>query len=102
MTWDEIYKGVMPVVDKVAQKVGQVTDLATLEIKKNAQEKVLSSAFATLGKLFYASVTSEEKNLDAEIAEAVRTIAVEEKKLAVIETRLRQIKERSIQANESV
>lgn len=102
MTWDEIYKGVMPVMDKVAEKVGQVTDIAALEIKKNAQEKALSGAFATLGRLFYASVTSEEKNLDAEIAEAVRTIAVEEKKLAVIETRLRQIKERSIQANESV
>lgn len=102
MTWDEIYKGVMPVMDKVAEKVGQITDLATLEIKKNAQEKALSLAYATLGRLFYASVTSEEKELDAEIAEAVRAIAVEQKRLAVIEARLRQLKERSTQTNESL
>ena len=102
MTWDEIYKGVMPVMDKVAEKVGQVTDLATLEIKRATQEKALSGAYATLGKLFYASVTSDKKELDNEIAAAVRSIAIEQKKLAAIDARLSEIKERSAANHEPV
>ena len=102
MTWDEIYKGVMPVMEMVAEKVGQVTDLATLEFKRATQEKALSTAYAALGRLFYASVTSEEKELDAEIAEAIRAVALEQKRLAVIEARLKELKNRSGEQHESV
>lgn len=102
MTWDEIYKGVLPMVDKVAEAVGQVTDLASLELKRATQEKALSGAYAKLGKLFYASVTSDTKNLDAEIAEAVRTVATEQKRLAAIEARLKELKERNGEKHESV
>lgn len=102
MTWDEIYNGVMPMVDRVAEKVEQVTDLAALEIKRANREKALSGAYATLGKLFYTSVTSEEKNLDDKITEAVRTVAVEEKKLAAIEAKLKELKARNGERHESV
>lgn len=102
MTWDEIYAGVAPMVDKVAVKIAETADLAALEFKRSAQEKALQSAYAALGKLFYVSVMSTEKTLDEQISSAVSTVAIEQKKLAAIEAQIRKAKERSSEKNESL
>ena len=102
MTWDEIREGIVPMIDKVAVKISQTADLATLEFKKNAQEKALGDAYTTLGKLFYTSLMSEEKTLDGQISAAVSAVTVEQKKLAAIREQLRTAKERSAPGHESL
>lgn len=93
MTWDEIYTRVAQTADKVAVKIHQTTDRAALEIKRTAQEKRLSDAYESLGKLFYQSLSDEEKKHDAEIADAVEQIAHAEAELEAIRIEIQKSKE---------
>ena len=93
MSWDQIYGNVKQGMEKAATKLEKTADLASLQIKLAGAEHKMQEAYTLLGRLAYQNAIKPSPKTEAEMAKAIRVVALARKNVREITEQVRLQKE---------
>jgi hypothetical protein len=93
MSWDQLYGNVKQGVEKAANKLEQTADLASLQIKLAGAEHKMQEAYILLGRIAYQNAVKPTPETEAQMAQAVRVVAMARRAVREINEQVRKQKE---------
>ena len=93
MSWDQIYGNVKQGMGKAASKLEQTADLASLQIKLAGAEHKMQEAYILLGRLAYQNAVKPSPATEAEMAKAIRVVALARRNVREVTEQVRLQKE---------
>ena len=93
MSWDQLYGNVKQGVEKAANKLEQTADLASLQIKLAGAEHKMQEAYILLGRIAYQNAVKPTPETEAQMAQAVRVVAMARRTVREMNEQVRQQKE---------
>ena len=89
MDWKELQENTKVITGYAAQKINEMSDLASLHLKLKTSEYRLRLLYEELGKTAYLHFTTEESRAER-IKKFVEAIAVEQKSVADLKAAIRE------------
>jgi hypothetical protein len=93
MDWKEIQEGTKALTDIAAQKINEMSDLASLHLKLKTAEYRLRVLYEELGKTAFEHFTTENSRVDR-IKKFVEAITVEQKSVSELKLAIRRMQEK--------
>lgn len=81
MDWKELQESTKAITELAAQKLNEMSDLASLHLKVKTSEHRLRILYEELGKISYKHFTTEEDQIE-KIRKFVEAIAIEQKSIS--------------------
>lgn len=76
MGWDQFYDNMKQTVGKAANRLEQSADLASLQIQLASVERKMQDAYILLGRVSYRHAIKPTVETEAELAKAVKVVAL--------------------------
>ncbi len=89
MDWKEFTEYTKTLTDMAAQKLGEVTDLATLHVRCKTAERRLDQLYEDFGRVSYRHFTMDD-SLTADITKYVEGITLLRREIAALKKEIRQ------------
>lgn len=89
MDWKELQENTKAITDIAAQKLNEMSDLASLHLKLKTAEYRLRVLYEELGKTAYRHFTTDDSRVE-QIKKFVEAITVEQKSVADLKKAIRQ------------
>lgn len=81
MDWKELQESTKAITELAAQKLNEMSDLASLHLKVKTSEHRLRILYEELGKISYKHFTTDEDEIE-KIRKFVEAIAIEQKSIS--------------------
>ena len=92
MDWKELQESTKAIKEIAAQKINEMSDLASLHLKLKTSEYRLRVLYEELGKVAFCHFTTDESRVE-QIKKFVEAIAVEQQTVTDLRTMIKQTQE---------
>ena len=92
MDWKELQESTKVITELAAQKLNEMSDLASLHLKVKTSEHRLRILYEELGKISYKHFTTDEDQIE-KIRKFVEAIAIEQKNISDLHNTLQLMQE---------
>ncbi len=92
MDWKELQESTKAIKEIAAQKINEMSDLASLHLKLKTSEYRLRVLYEELGKVAFCHFTTDESRVE-QIKKFVEAIAVEQQTVADLRATIKQAQE---------